>query len=419
MKPTDVIARIREQVDIPADEISRTLAKGEPLFRNDIRWARQNLAAAGLIDRSARGWWRLTEAGRTAVIDPEAASRIYSMDGRGRTRVVDDDAPLPPLGRDGGTEGRALDEESEAAPLLEPYTIDDVIAEGCFVEREALEVILDRWRRKKNIIVQGPPGTGKTWLARRLAYALIGSSDRRVTGQRIRVVQFHPGMTYEDFVRGWRPTADGRLALVDGILMQAVTAATNESAMPFVLVIEEINRGNPAHIFGEMLTLMEDAKRTTSEAIELVYRRADDERVSMPPNLYIVGTMNVADRSLAMVDLALRRRFAFFGLEPALGARWRDWCMERGLSRQMCDSIAARMDALNGEISSDVSLGEHFRIGHSYVTPAAGERIEDGWMWFRGQVETEIAPLLEEYWDDARETADAAHYRLLDGLPSL
>ncbi len=131
------------------------------------------------------------------------------------------------------------------------YTIADIIAEGSFLTADELQSILERWRSKKHLVLQGPPGTGKTWLAKRLGFALVGSNDRETTRSRLRVVQFHPSLAYEDFVRGWRPAGEGRLSLVDGILMQAIEAAASEPDRPFVLVIEEINRGNPAQIFGE------------------------------------------------------------------------------------------------------------------------------------------------------------------------
>ena len=294
-----------------------------------------------------------------------------------------------------------------------PYSTDDIIADGCFLASDELNDILDRWRSKKNLVLQGPPGTGKTWLAKRLGFALVGSNDRETTRSRLRVVQFHPSLAYEDFVRGWRPSGDGRLALVDGILMQAIEAAASEPDRPFVLVIEEINRGNPAQIFGEMLTLLEDTKRRPSEAMELAYRKSAGERVHVPGNLYVIGTMNIADRSLAIVDLALRRRFAFVDLEPRLGPTWHTWCVKHGLEETMLTEIKARIDILNAEISSAISLGPQFRVGHSYVTPDVEETIRDSRAWFRAKVETEIGPLLDEYWYDAPETAKAARAKLL------
>jgi 5-methylcytosine-specific restriction protein B len=158
-----------------------------------------------------------------------------------------------------------------------------------------------------------------------------------------------------------------------------------------------------------MLTLLEDSKRNASEALELAYRRHANERVYLPENLYVIGTMNVADRSLALVDLALRRRFAFISLEPCLNEQWRNWCETScGIPPAILGKIAARMTALNKQISDDKSLGAQFRIGHSYVTPRA-EPIPDPAGWFRDVVETEIVPLLEEYWYDApAKLAEAA-----------
>jgi 5-methylcytosine-specific restriction protein B len=313
----------------------------------------------------------------------------------------------------------AVPEEEVSEPEEEiPYSIDDIIAEGCFLARARLAEMLERWKAKRNLILQGPPGTGKTWLAKRLGFALSGSNDRETARSRLRVVQFHPSLAYEDFVRGWRPSTNGQLALTDGVLMQAIEAAASEPDRPFVLVIEEINRGNPAQIFGEMLTLLENTKRRPSEAIELAYRdpKKPNERVHVPANLYVIGTMNVADRSLAIVDLALRRRFVFIDLEPQLGQPWREWCGKRGISQESCAEIEVRIAALNAEIAAAVSLGPQFRIGHSYVTPDVDENVHDGSAWFRAKVETEIGPLLDEYWYDSPDTAEKAKTKLLAGL---
>jgi 5-methylcytosine-specific restriction protein B len=296
------------------------------------------------------------------------------------------------------------------------YTLGDIIAEGSFVPADVLADMLVRWRAKKNLILQGPPGTGKSFLAKRLGYALIGAKDRETTRSRLRVVQFHPSLAYEDFVRGWRPKGKDGLDLVDGIFMEAIDAAASEPDREFVLVIEEINRGNPAQIFGELLTLLEAGKRRREEAIELAYRRSDGERVFVPDNLYVIGTMNIADRSLALVDLALRRRFAFIDLEPLLGAEWKAWCELRGLGSDVTSLIQERLGALNAAIAAASSLGPQFRIGHSYVTPEQDERVPNGRAWFRAKVETEIGPLLDEYWYDAPETAKKARADLIVGL---
>ena len=166
-----------------------------------------------------------------------------------------------------------------------------------------------------------------------------------------------------------------------------------------------------------MLTLLECDKRNEDEALALALSRGDNERVYIPPNLYVIGTMNVADRSLALVDLALRRRFTFVYLEPAFGAPWRKWMRtQAGVDDDILRTIEQRMTAVNEAISSEQSLGDQFRVGHSYVTTAPGVKIEDPVAWFREVVETEIAPLLREYWFDQTKTADDQEMRLLEGL---
>ena len=293
------------------------------------------------------------------------------------------------------------------------YSVDDIIKDGCFMEREAIDAILERLRAKKNLILQGPPGTGKTWLAKRLAFALIGRRD----DSRVRAVQFHPTLSYEDFIRGWRPAGDGKLTLVDGAFMEIITASSMSPRLEHVMVIEEINRGNPAQIFGEMLTLLEAEKRAPDEALELSYRRSERERVFVPDNLFVIGTMNIADRSLALVDIALRRRFAFVGLEPALGTAWHEWVKSKcGIDSETLREIESRLKVLNRQISSDAGLGPQFQVGHSYVTPPSNAAIPDGRAWFREVVATEIGPLLDEYWFDAHDKSQKARQLLLEGF---
>jgi 5-methylcytosine-specific restriction enzyme B len=320
----------------------------------------------------------------------------------------------------GGDTGRTADATDEEEPEdvvsiapLDPYSVENILADGCFLDHAELAGLLQRLRTKKNLILQGPPGTGKTWLAKRLGFALVGQRDE----SKLRALQFHPNLCYEDFVRGWRPSGEGKLSLVDGPFLEAVKAAKRDSGSRYVVVIEEINRGNPAQIFGEMLTLIEADKRTPDEALELCYRRKDGERVYVPANLYIIGTMNIADRSLALVDLALRRRFAFVELEPKLNQTWHEWVAGKwSISGELLSEIQKRISALNKEITADTSLGRQFRVGHSYVTPPVGVLIDDPLTWFREVVRTEIGPLLDEYWFDALHKAQEARERLLEGL---
>ena len=284
------------------------------------------------------------------------------------------------------------------------------MAEGCFLDRSDLAAMLERIRTRRNLILQGPPGTGKSWLARRLAKILAGSSEPGL----VHTVQFHPSTSYEDFVRGWRPEAaagGGTLRLLDGPMLKLADRARRDPTQPYVMVIEEINRGNPAQALGEMLTLLEDSKRDEAEAIQLSYPRSDDERVHLPANLYVVGTMNIADRSLALVDLALRRRFAFVTLEPLLNERWRRHLETLGVGLTISNEIAQRLETLNGAISNDKSLGAQYAIGHSFVTPA--QLVHDPDTWFRDVVETEIGPMLDEYWFDRPERAREMREELL------
>jgi len=330
---------------------------------------------------------------------------------------VDEPVPAGDIGTNAGaeqeTEGEVREAFQVAAPIV-PYSVEDILKDGCFLERAEIDRLLDRLRTKKNLILQGPPGTGKTWLAKRLAFALMGQKD----DSKVRAVQFHPNLSYEDFVRGWRPTGEGKLSLADGVFMEAIKAASKEPSSKFVVVIEEINRGNPAQIFGELLTLLEAGKRTPNEALELCYPDADGKRrpVHIPENLYVVGTMNIADRSLALVDLALRRRFAFVGLEPRLGQVWREWVVkECAVDPGLVADIERRIAELNDQIAADARLGKQFRIGHSYVTPAHRLEAGDTKKWFQQVVETEIGPLLDEYWFDAPDEAQKAIARLTQG----
>lgn len=317
--------------------------------------------------------------------------------------------PLADYWMDYGDE--ALDDEPvDAEP--ETYSVESIVEDGAFHSPDELRGIIDRWRVTKNIVLQGPPGTGKTWLARRLAYALMGVKDPDA----IRAVQFHPGTSYEDFVRGWRPKGDGTLDLVDGPLLQHAELAREYPDLDFVLVIEEFNRGNPAQTLGEMLTLLEHTKRTESEALELTYKHDAEELFHLPENLYVIGTMNTADRSLALVDFALRRRFAFFELEPQFNDAWQKHLSDkfRTAPASHIGELSRRIAAMNDQIEADPSLGASFRIGHSYFTPET--EVSELVPWYRAVVDTSVAPQLREYWHDRPETVDLIVEQLLAEL---
>jgi 5-methylcytosine-specific restriction enzyme B len=313
--------------------------------------------------------------------------------------------------------GHEEDDTAVVEPVtpVTPYGIDNIVADGCFLPRGELERILRRLRDKKNLILQGPPGTGKTWLAKRLGMALVGHV---VQEPQLRSVQFHPNLSYEDFVRGWRPSGNGGLVLHEGVFMQMVKAALEHPSQTHVLVIEEINRGNPAQIFGELLTLLEAGKRTPRDAMQLCYPDPDGNHrpVYVPENMVVIGTMNIADRSLALVDMAFRRRFAFVELEPSLGKTWREWVVTRlQMEPAIAGSIEQRLGQLNAAIKADNRLGKAFQIGHSYVTPTKSLEGRSSRDWFAEVVASELKPLLQEYWFDAPEEAERQAAALLEG----
>jgi hypothetical protein len=304
-----------------------------------------------------------------------------------------------------------LPEAAVAPKVTAPeYTIDDALNE-LFLEKTDVERYLDIWSNKKNLILQGAPGVGKSFIARRLAYALIGFKDDR----KLQTVQFHQSYSYEDFVQGYRPNGNQGFERKNGSFYEFRERALNDPNGTYVFIIDEINRGNLSKIFGELMLLIEPDKRGPEWATRLSYASEGEPSFFVPSNLYILGMMNTADRSLSLVDYALRRRFAFVAMQPMYGAaKYRTHLQAKGVSEDVITKIVNGMGELNQAIEADrTNLGPGFRIGHSFFTPT--KDVEDAEAWYRRIVETEIHPLLEEYWFDAPETADQWRDQLLSG----
>ena len=287
--------------------------------------------------------------------------------------------------------------EEEGSPVEnkpDPYD-DDAFLEDVFMDHEGLEELKGLLRRKKNVILQGAPGTGKTFAAKRLAWAMMGCKD----SSRIQQVQFHQSTTYDDFVYGYRPNAEGGFETVPGTFVEFCRKASSRPDEHFCFIIDEINRANISKVFGELLMLIEADHRG-----EPVVLPVSGERFSVPANGYVIGMMNTADRGLALIDYALRRRFAFFEMEPAL--KNERFEAQAAVSGEKMTSLVYAVVKLNDTIEGEASLGRGFRIGHSYFCPDADGNPVDP----VSVVKYELAPLVEEYWFDdekrAREEID-------------
>lgn len=270
----------------------------------------------------------------------------------------------------------------------EEYTKKNFLKEVYITDKEydKLEKLI---KDKKNIILQGSAGVGKSYAAKRLAYSIIGEKDN----ERVKMIQFHQSYSYEDFIMGYRPTESG-FELKEGVFYKFCEDARNDEGNDYFLIIDEINRGNISKIFGELFMLIENDKRKEEYALELVYK--DDEKFFVPENLYIIGLMNTADRSLAMLDYALRRRFAFYDMKPAFKSeQFKEY--QKNLKNSKFDNLIKKVEDLNEVIKED--LGEGFCIGHSYFCNLETVEIDK----LSLIIEFELIPLLKEYWFDDKE----------------
>lgn len=329
------------------------------------------------VDTENSKWWPILYVGRHATKD-EQGSYLWKL--RDELFKALDKVNLSEIGlyvkADTGTD---TPETSNEAYTKSSFLHDVYMTEKHY---EDLVAVL---RNKKNIILQGAPGVGKTFAAKRLAWSMMGEMDNN----RIEIVQFHQNYSYEDFMMGYKPVKDG-FELKYGIFYRFCQKAADRKDKTFFFIIDEINRGNLSKIFGELLMLIENGHRGTSAT--LAYNGLP---FSVPENLYIIGMMNTADRSLAMIDYALRRRFSFFVMEPGFDS---DGFIQyqNGLNNKTLNELVNKVKDLNREISLDKSLGKGFCIGHSYF---CGRKVctEE---WLHAIVDYDILPMLSEYWFD-------------------
>lgn len=268
-----------------------------------------------------------------------------------------------------------------------PYTKEDFLKQ-VYMTEERYDTLVALLQNKKNLILQGAPGVGKTFAAKRLAYSMMGEMD----DSRIEFIQFHQNYSYEDFIMGYRPQEEG-FKLTNGIFYRFCMNAANHPDKDYFFIIDEINRGNMSKIFGELLMLIEKDYRGTKAT--LAY---SGTAFSVPKNLYIIGMMNTADRSLAMIDYALRRRFSFFEMEPGFNSDGFK-AYQESLQNETFNALIEQVISLNREIKMDDSLGEGFRIGHSYF--CGQETYTEEWM--KSVVYYDIIPMLQEYWFDDKQ----------------
>jgi len=275
------------------------------------------------------------------------------------------------------------------------YSVEEALKD-LFLSEKDFRQISDSLERKKNIILEGPPGVGKTFIAKRLAYLTIGYK----APERVKMIQFHQSYAYEDFIQGYRPSEDGGFDLRNGVFYSFCQEAAKNPENRYVFIIDEINRGNLSKIFGELMMLVESDKRGPEYDLELTY---SSESFHVPENLYLIGMMNTADRSLAIVDYALRRRFAFFRLPPAFGTnQFSDFLnTKQEVSEALVKKINERFETLNETIRKDlINLGPGFEIGHSYFCPSDMDDKVFNESWYKAVIDQEIKPLLQEYWFD-------------------
>ena len=409
--PASVRKKIIENEGLSDEEINIIRGKNKVnKFKNDVAFARNYLVNAGYLNKGPYGTWSLTEDGKSVEMTDALALSIYrrvnaeDQQRRKEKKLLSSvkhlDTPYALMDMVTNTpahngsiqiKNSIFEDNFDSDGKESIYTKEHFLNDVYISEREYFHLI-GLLKTKKNIILQGAPGVGKTYIAKRLAYSIMGKKDI----ERVQMVQFHQSYSYEDFIMGFRPSRNG-FELKNGTFYNFCKIAEIDNDNPYFFIIDEINRGNISKIFGELFMLIENDKR--GMALQLLYT---NEKFVVPSNVYIIGMMNTADRSLAILDYALRRRFAFFEIKPGFQSeRFRAY--RTTLNNEKFNKLIECIELLNQMITADESLGEGFCIVHSFFFNLDIEQIDDKSL--HRIVEYEIIPLLKEYYFDEPEKA--------------
>lgn len=345
--------------------------------------------------------------------------KIVDVEDKCATKTLTDITPYPET-------TKSYEEKYDVDPdkNLHIYTKENFLDE-VYMSEEDYNSLVSLLEHKKNIILQGAPGVGKTFAAKRLAYSILKKKDP----SKVKMIQFHQSYSYEDFVRGYRPTEKG-FEIKNGPFYEFCMKARVDSEHKYFFIIDEINRGNLSKIFGELFMLIEsdkrsDPKKDSRPSVQLLYVDPDNnvEEFWIPSNLYIIGMMNTADRSLALMDFALRRRFGFFDLKPAFeNDNFEEY--EKSLNNQKFTALIGAIKEINKKIEKDPSLGSGFCIGHSFFCGLGEENNNDDSSnvdigpKLESIVKFEIIPLLQEYWFDDTDTVKDEIDKLMKAIGS-